>query len=1364
MEICQVMTFFVALLLLLSIFLETPCIRNMRFAWIIFIGLSLVVPFALSAQNTAWQALTIADGLSQGMVYDFLQDRTGFMWIATKDGLNRYDGYNFKVFTHDPYDPHSISGNTCTVLLEDSRGRLWIGTEKDGLNLYDPHSQKFFRAEVSDQHNNTGNYSIIDLKEDQQGKIWIITDTPGKIFCIAIPAKTPTKANFRNWLKLVPQGLPSHIELIFNRRGLNYLRLKGLYQNHQNFPAQHEISTVKPQEFGCLKDQQGRFWALSLDTLICWQGKRIKVLPFEKKDVTELSQLADGRLAICNSTYLWLFKPEELLQQQSLTPDNAYANLPPNIHSIAIIGEDASGNIWAGTRGYGLLRFNPLVKKFHSFLAGYSLSALYQDRQGQVYFHGNYRPGYRFFKLNQKTGQIDPIPAEIQAPLWAHDVMMQDAAGHFWVMTHYGNEVSHLLIKFTSDWQLIKKYSIPAGIEEPAIYQTTNFHYQICQGQDQNIYLGWTNGKLLQFDPQKESFTVFDYRKKLPEQGTLVETFALHQGHDGVWWIGTQRGLIKAENLGAKTTFSVYKNDPTKRKSLSNDFVSGMIDDPAKPDQYLWISTKGGGLERLNKKTGEFDHFTEAQGLPNKVVYGVVEGEDKNLWMSTNRGLARLNLKTLTFNNFNKSDGLQEDEFNTNSYFQGPAGDLLFGGINGITIFRPSKLVERKKMPDIRLLDIKINNKPVPIESGGLLPKAIEYLPQLQLAHHQNLLSFEFGLMDFTNPVKNRYRYQLEGIDQDWVEAGTQRFASYAHLRSGSYTFRVMGSTNGEQWSQPIALSFYIHPPFYLSWWAYAIYVIIISGLAYFWYKIQLNRVRLEEQVLYQGLEATRLAELDTLKTRFFTNISHEFRTPLTLLLGPIADLLKKYPEETLLPLMQRNASRLQTLINQLLDLSKLEAGQMELHLQEADLARFINNVLTSFESLAQSRNIHFEHTQSYATFTTRFDADKLEKILSNLLSNAFKFTPPGGKVNLDLDYTPQNVHLRIQDTGIGIAAGRLPRIFDRFYQVDDSQKRDYEGTGIGLALVKELVSVWQGDIQVESVEGEGTTFSLVLPHWPAATPAALVVQPLSKIVPVVETPLAATPVATSDERELLLVVEDNADLRAYIQEIFAQNYQVIEAKDGQEGLEKAFEFLPDLVICDLMMPRLDGLGFCQTIKTNPLSNHIPVIMLTARATLEDRLEGLELGADDYLAKPFNRSELEVRVRNLIRQRQLLQQKYSPASPAEAKTKVLSMDEKFLQQTLEVIDQYLDQSNFDVETFAQAMHLTPIQLRRKLKALTDQTITEYVRNHRLDKAAMLLRSKAGTVSQIAYQVGFESLSYFSKMFFEKFGKSPSEWE
>ena len=1354
-----------------------PFIWNMRFAWIFYIGLSIAVPFALNAQNTAWQALTIADGLSQGMVYDFLQDRTGFMWIATKDGLNRYDGYNFKVFTNDPYNPHSISGNTCTVLLEDSRGRLWIGTEKDGLNLFDPHSQRFYRAEVNDQQNNTGNYSILALKEDSKGNIWVITDTPEKIFCISNTANIPAESNFSTWLQLFSKGFPAHTKLAFDRRSMSYPRMAGLFRRHSHFPSQREVSTINPQEYGCLQDQQGRFWAVGPDSLICWQGKTIRVWTFAQKSITQLSQLPDGRLAIANSAFLWLFKPAELLQQPNLNAANAYASFPSNVPTISTVVLDASGNIWAGTRGYGLLRFNPLVKKFHSFLPGYSPAALYQDRQGQVYFHASYWPAYQFFQLDQKNGQARPLPTEIGGVEWGHDALMQDETGNFWIITHYGDEIKHYLMKYTQDWKLIKKYTIPAELEVPPIYQTTNFHYQMRQGRDKNIWIGWTNGDLVKFDPRQERFEFFSYRKKLPEKGALIETFALHQDESEVWWIGTQRGLIKAENLDQKAVFTLYKNDPNDRNSLSNDFVSSMINDPMKPNEYLWVSTKGGGIERFNKKTGAFEHFTEAQGLPNKVVYGVVHGVDNNLWVSTNRGLARLNLKTLTFNNFNKSDGLQEDEFNTNSFFQGASGELLFGGINGITIFRPSELSDRKNDSKIRLLELKINNKVVPIEPKGGLPQAIEYLPRLQLAHHQNLLSFEFGLMDFTNPIKNRYRYKLDGIDRNWVEAGTQRFASYAHLSSGHYTFQVMGSADGEQWSAPIALQFRIHPPFYRTWWAYSIYVLLIFYLAYFWYQNQLKRVRLQEQVLYQGREATRLAELDTLKTRFFTNISHEFRTPLTLILGPLTDILKKYPEEKMFPIMQRNALRLKTLINQLLDLSKLEAGQLTLDAQQGDLAQFLRNLVASFESLAKSKNLIFHYEQSHTQYITYFDADKIEKIVTNLLSNAIKFSSEHGRVELRVKYTPQQVILEVQDCGIGIEPERLPRIFDRFYQVDDSNRRNYEGTGIGLALVKELVGVLKGEIKVDSIVGRGSTFTLLLPHLQEASQGRTLIIPdsialQSSMQTVVETaPTSINPAPTLDDRALLLIVEDNPDLRTYIRSIFANTYQIIEAQDGQEGLEKTLELIPDLVICDLMMPRLDGFGFCSAVKSNALSNHIPVVMLTAKATLEDRLEGLDLGADDYLAKPFNTVELQTRVNNLIKQRQLLQQKYSQPLPtipvqeeAPVTVKVLSMDEKFLQKVDEVIEQYLDQSSFDVDTFAREMQLTPVQLRRKLKALTNQTITEYVRNYRLDRAAVFLQNRAGTVSEIAYQVGFESLPYFSKVFFERYGQNPSEWK
>jgi signal transduction histidine kinase/AraC-like DNA-binding protein len=562
-----------------------------------------------------------------------------------------------------------------------------------------------------------------------------------------------------------------------------------------------------------------------------------------------------------------------------------------------------------------------------------------------------------------------------------------------------------------------------------------------------------------------------------------------------------------------------------------------------------------------------------------------------------------------------------------------------------------------------------------------------------------------------------------------------------------------------------------------------AVYVYYLSHIFRESVKNQAEKLR---NLGFEAEKATKLEELDKLKTRFFTNISHEFRTPLTLLVGPIEDLQKKYPQEGIISVMQRNLQRLQILINQILDLSKLEAGEMKPQLQEVDLTHFLNQLFASFESLAQSKHIIFNHSQPSEPQLALYDIDKLEKIVTNLLSNAFKFTPENGRVMVKITTSlppkkrelntqskipplgSRGLVLSIQDSGIGIDAARLPYIFDRFYQVEEHN--NHEGTGIGLALVKELVDLLGGTIEVVSQKGKGTTFTLVLPFEP--------LEKLSNPVPQFEkkqnvseslmrTDSSIVQSINAGGQPIMLVVEDNADLRNYIRSIFENQYQLIMAVDGEDGLSKTIEFIPDVVISDLMMPKLDGLGFCEKLKTDERINHIPVVMLTAKATIADRLIGLEKGADDYLSKPFNKEELTVRVSNLVHQRALMRSKYSTQTtaiiPMVEPPHEPTLDELFLQKAKAVIDKHLDQSGFDVEEFAENMNLSAVQLRRKIKAITDQTATEFVRNYRLEIAAELLKKGEKTVSEIAYQVGFESMPYFSKVFQEKYGKTASEW-
>jgi signal transduction histidine kinase/DNA-binding response OmpR family regulator len=558
------------------------------------------------------------------------------------------------------------------------------------------------------------------------------------------------------------------------------------------------------------------------------------------------------------------------------------------------------------------------------------------------------------------------------------------------------------------------------------------------------------------------------------------------------------------------------------------------------------------------------------------------------------------------------------------------------------------------------------------------------------------------------------------------------------------------------------------------------IFIIEFIFFGYFIGKIirdyERNRVFSQKQLAFEKAQAERLSELDNLKTGFFTNISHEFRTPLTLILAPLKELQQEFPGREIFQIMQRNAERLLELINQLLDLSKLEAGKMQLQIREGDLAQFLRQLLASFESLAQSKHLLFQYELRNAPPAAYFDADKVGKITTNLLSNAFKFTPEQGRIQVIVEFSERECTLHVIDNGIGIDTERLPLIFDRFYQADSSNRRNFEGTGVGLALVKELVDILKGTITVQSQPGAGTAFQVIFP-WDKATWKEELSQELLSEEESYQLPVSLpslTPMnrpgdtAPEENVPLLLLLEDNTDLRTYVRRILEGTYRIEEAQDGQAGLEKAIEVIPDLVICDLMMPRLDGIGFCKALKSDLRTNHIPIILLTAKAALEDRLEGLHARADDYMIKPFHTEELKVRVDNLLTQRKALQKKYTLPDSNRQPTfpivpSVSGPEDPFLQKVLHVLQLSYPNSQLDVEQLAREIGVTSVQLRRKLKALTDQTVTEYVRNYRLAKAAEQLRKRTATVSEIAYSTGFESLPYFSKVFAEKYGVSPGDY-
>ncbi|MDH4058346.1 MAG: ATP-binding protein, partial [Cyclobacteriaceae bacterium] len=775
-------------------------------------------------------------------------------------------------------------------------------------------------------------------------------------------------------------------------------------------------------------------------------------------------------------------------------------------------------------------------------------------------------------------------------------------------------------------------------------------------------------------------------------------------------------------------------------------------------------------------------HFSERNGLASNEIVGLLSDAHNRLWVSTSTGLSLIDPKTNEIKNYDESDGLQKGRFNAGSLLKTREGIIYFGGVNGLSIFDPDSIRTNETYPPIYITDLKIHYKSLSAkndESGNdpvYLQKAVHLTKEITLPFDQNSITIEFAALNYIASLKNLYAYTLINFDKDWNYAAIGRSATYTNINPGTYTFKVKASNNDGVWNEEgTSLVITILPPPWKTWWAYSGYAIVFILLLTVGRNEIVKREQLKSKAKLKEAEAEKYQELDTLKSRFFANISHEFRTPLTLILAPLDKRIAAATETTEkneLTMMRRNATRLLTLVNQLLELSRLEAGTLKLNIRTQSLHKFITYIASQFSSMADSRAIHFELRADHS-IELSFDPDKLEKIVTNVLSNAFKFTPSGGAITISLSQYKSTPHfpegyaqIIITDSGSGIEAQHIERIFDRFYQVDTSSTREYEGSGIGLALAKELVELHKGSISVASTPGVGSSFTIQLPLGTLQMQTDDVVESFEAIS--TESPslendsTISEKVAEEGLLPKLLIVEDNSDLRSYLRNILDGYYEIHEASDGEHGLAIALELIPDLILTDLMMPKVDGLQLCGKLKGSETTSHIPIMLLTAKADIETKLEGLNTGADDYLAKPFDARELKSRIHNLIEIRRKLQKKFSNQfSLAASEIKVDSLDTQFLKKVKQTIEDRIGDPSLSVESLSEEIAMSNVQLYRKLKALTGMTANELIRNIRLDRAASLLKQHAGNVSEVAFQVGFNNLSYFAKCFKEKFNVSPS---
>ncbi|NNF74366.1 MAG: response regulator [Flavobacteriaceae bacterium] len=820
----------------------------------------------------------------------------------------------------------------------------------------------------------------------------------------------------------------------------------------------------------------------------------------------------------------------------------------------------------------------------------------------------------------------------------------------------------------------------------------------------------------------------------------------IEQHSDYEWWIGSEDAGVYLLDKKSKSVKPI-RYTPERIKSLYDDGT------------YLWIGSNGSGLIAYGIESEEIRSYTKNEGLPNNVIYGILPSGPSQLWVSSNRGLSRFDYNDIDnplIENYSNYDGLQAFEFNTGAYTKDGNGTLYFGGLEGLNWFNPGDLTFNAALPN------------TVISSLALFNEDVEMAASHRFKHNENTLTFNYAGLHFSQPERNQYKYRLLEHDADWIDVGNVTSAHYTNLSPGDYEFQVMSSNYDGRWNEtPATLQFTISKPWYASNFAFITYALMLMFTAFLVYRYLKWRWEIKMQLQLEHAETERLKKLDEFKTKLYTNISHEFKTPLTLISGPINQQLSK-PDLSLddrsdLNMVKRNSKRLLNLVNQLLDLSKLESGNIKLQVSKGNLSALLNQLVAAFEFKAKEKNIDFNATLKIAS-EVYFDRDVIEKIVTNLLSNAIKYSPHNGMVQINSFINDGQLVFSVTNDGNTLDKEDLPRLFKRFYQTS----KNSEGVGVGLALVKELATLSHGQVIAQISDPDLIQFTLTIPIERSYYNRSELRESPSDLLEVDEMneALALNPDdIIGDEKPLLLVVEDDAEIRRYIQSIFEKDYKLIKAADGKSGCEKAINQIPDLIISDIMMPGMDGLELSSTLKLDERTSHIPIILLTAKSGDEHEMEGLKTGADAYVTKPFRAANLKIRVDQLIDLRRKLRQRYDQEADVNPKELSLSTaDQRFFERLQKILDTQLTDPQFNADRFASEMAMSRMQLHRKLKALTGLSSSEFIRSQRIKMAVKILKTREVSVSELAYDIGFNTPSYFIKCFKEALGQTPLEYQ
>jgi signal transduction histidine kinase/ligand-binding sensor domain-containing protein/DNA-binding response OmpR family regulator len=1311
-------------------------------------------------------------GLPGGSITSITQGRDGFVWIGTKSGLTRYDGHDFRIYTQQT---GGLSADDVSTLFVDSKDRLWIGTIS-GLNLYDARRDRFIQFHHHPSRpNSLSSDEINTIYEDVQKQLWVGTEkglnqfieTDSSFARVEVPgagaalSQYSVKSVYADqqqtlWVGTFGGGLFSYHSQTHRVR---HQRPKA----NERYAAPSYIHVLAPlNETELLVGTSG-------EGLLRFHTQQGTFTPFFEKEsafgaisiIRALHQDPDGNIWVGTDGDGLLKISEPAGAHPAVTQFVKRNEVQPSLASNAVyaVFADQQANIWVGTAWNGisiLERHDPAIRKYYSDFAGANLSPVLSiHQQDHTLWFGT--DGQGLYILNQATSAVTRLTKQQLGGDYIQMIKPRRQGGFF-----LGTFGSGLLL-YDPEKGLLAQYRHRMADPHSLPFDDVR---DIVEEDNGNFWVATWGGGLSYFDAQTQRFTTYKKEAGNPRAISSDNIICLAPAGPGKLWVGTFGGGLNLLDTGTQTFSRVQAQQGSAQPTDNLKILSLLADSHG----ALWIGTWDQGLLRYDAQKQQFLFFSEWGLQQEKSITALVEDDEGNVWLSTKSGIYAYSYRTDSFKRYPQLNG----EYHINAVFK-DQGELFFGGNKGVVSFRPQDLKSTAYVPNIKFTGFKLFNKEVAIGENNILDTSILYAQEINLKHNHSLITLDFAALNF--PFANHeYAIKLENFDEEWREIGPQRSATFTNLAPGSYTFKVKARIPGENWGDAFeAINLVVQKPFWKTWWAYLLYTVVAGALLYLFYRYTVYLETLKNKLRLEQLTHEKDQELNKLKLRFFTDVSHEIRTPVTLILGAInriAEAESEQKQTAAVREIQKNGSHLLQLVNELLDFRKLEAEGTKLKATKGNFTEFVQEIFLSFSSHAEHLRIDYGFSAEADDLELWFDRVQMEKVVYNLLFNAFKYTEAGGSVQIHLKKEEAYVDLVVTDTGKGIPEDRLRKIFKRFYQVENEQEAKKDGFGIGLSIVKRIVKGHGGTICVESTYGQGSTFSVRLPRGEDhLQPHQKETAPLQDHLP--ENWGEAEALSPAEQLQAqafaettILLVEDNPDIRQYVRQLLEPYFQVMEAENGKEGLALALAETPDLILSDVMMPEMDGIALTRALKKDVRTSHIPVILLTARTSFIYQKEGLQIGADDYVTKPFHEVLLKTRIFNLLKSRQLLREKYQLEAlmePGQIASSFTSPDQKFINDLTRILDAHLDNPELQVEFITREIGISHSVVYKKIKSLTGLTLVEFIRDYRLKRAAHLLKNHDLSVVDVSYQVGFTDRRYFSQMFKKRFGKTPSEY-